>query len=124
MPADLLTARTFFSNAACPGALSGDAYSEFLHRVETALCETALDIRAEAEPDPVTAIHVARQQYAIQVLSSPTDAARRMLPGLVIAANEAGLLSEAGVIDATDAQIRAKVVDLVNAYSGYVPALP
>jgi len=116
MPADLLTARTFFSNA--------DAYSQFLHRVETALCEAALAIRAEAEPDPVTALHIARQNYAIQVLTSPTDAARRMLPGLVIAANDAGLLSEAGAIDATDAQIRTKVADLITAYSAYVPELP
>ena len=111
--ANLATIRTFFENA--------DAYSAFLHRVEAAIVETALAVRAEEEPDPMTALFVARQNWALYALNHPQATARTLLPGLAVKANDAGLLSDAGVIDATDAQIRSTVSGLVNVYCNYVP---
>jgi hypothetical protein len=111
--ADLATVRTFFDNA--------DAYSSFLHRVEAAVVEAALDIRAEEEPDPMTGLFQARQQLALQVLTAPSTNAKRFLPALAIKANAAGLMSESGEISATDEQIRSVVADLFAPYSNYVP---
>lgn len=118
--ADLATVHLFFSNA--------DAYSAFLARVEAAIVEKALTLRAETAPDPVTAAWAARQSWAVTVLSSTpalVNQAKRMLPALAVTANDAGLIDEDGFIDATDAQIRATVTDaFVDWHAGYVPAAP
>lgn len=111
--ADLSTVYTFFQNA--------DAHSAFLHRVEAAVVETALDVRNVAEPSPMTAVYRSRQRWAVSALANPVQAAKVMLPGLAVTANDAGLISEAGEIDGTDAQIRSTVAGLVDEYSDYVP---
>lgn len=111
--ADLATVRAFFDNA--------DAYSAFLHRVEAAVVETALAIRAEEEPDPMTELFRARQRLAISALALPPSYARTFLPALAVKANGAGLMDEQGNITASDAQIRASVADLFAPYSNYVP---
>ena len=112
--ADLQTVRTFFDNP--------DAYSAFLHRVEAALVEEALNVRAEEEPSPMNELFRARQLLAINALNQPARWARVFLPALAVKANDAGLLSEQGNITATDAQIRATVAGLFSPYCDYVPA--
>lgn len=111
--ADLITVYTFFQNA--------DSHAEFLHRVEAAVVEAALDVRVETEPSPMTETFRARQRWAVRALSGPTMEAKRMLPGLAIKANDAELISEVGVLSATDTQIRSTVAGLVDDYSDYVP---
>ena len=112
--ADLSTVYTFYTNR--------DAHAAFLHRVQAAVVKAALDVRNEQEPDPMTEAFRARQRWAIEALASPTYKASAMLPGLAVKANDAGLISEAGEISATDAQIRTTVAALVDEYSDYVPA--
>jgi hypothetical protein len=113
--ADLITIRNFFDNA--------DAHSAFLHRVAAAIIESALAIRGEEEPDPMTQLFVDRQLWAVSALQAPVSTARLMLPALAVKANDAGLLSDAGEISATDAQIRSAAAGLVNACCSYVPSL-
>lgn len=60
--ADLSTVRTFFDNA--------DAHSAFLHRVEAAVVETALDVRGEAAPSPMTEVYRSRQRWAVSALAN------------------------------------------------------
>lgn len=116
--ADLSTVYTFSQNA--------DAHADFLHRVEAAIVDVALDVRAEPEPDPMTETHRSRQRWAVSALANPVQAAKTMLPGLAIIANLLNLISSAGVIDATDQQITTALTsaeyDLVDKYSDYVPA--
>jgi hypothetical protein len=115
--ADLANVWNFYDNA--------DAYAAFLHRVEAAVVEKAVALREEDEPSPVTEAWIARQQWAVSVLSGPSHAAyqaKAMLPALAIKANDAGLLSDTGVITATDNQIRATIDDaFVDLHAGYVP---
>jgi hypothetical protein len=117
MPASLEKVWLFFDNA--------DAYNPFLHRVEAAIVEKALALRAETAPEPVTGAWAARQTWASRALSSPGQlqgVATAMLPALAVTANAAGLLSEEGTIDATDAQIRSTITDaFVDAHAGYTP---
>lgn len=113
--ADLITIRAFFDNA--------DAYSPFLHRVEAAVVETALAVRTETPPNPVTQLFADRQTWAQAALRFPQSTAKTLLPALAVKANDTGLLSDTGQITATDAQIRATVAALVTAYSDYVPAV-
>jgi hypothetical protein len=113
MPADLVTVYTFFRNA--------DAYAAFLQRVTAAVVEAALDVRAESEPSPMTEAFRSRQRWAVSALQRPVETGRVMLPSLAVIANNAGLLSDEGEIDATDAQIRSSVAGLVDEMSDYVP---
>ena len=113
MMADLSTVFGFFENA--------DAYSAFMQRVAAAVVETALEVRIEQEPSPMTEVFCSRQRWAVAALARPMVAAKAMLPALAVMANEAGLLSEGGVIDATDGQIRSSVSGLVPEMSDYVP---
>lgn len=102
-----------------------DAYSAFLRRVAVAILEKASALRQETAPEPVTATWVARQEWALTVLSSqvaPRNQAARMLPGLVVIANDAGYLDGGDLSDVTDAQIRAALDDaFVDEYAGYYP---
>ncbi len=115
--ADLANVWNFYDNP--------DAYAAFLHRVEAAIVEKAMDLRDEAAPNPVTAQWAARQDWAVSVLSGAAHAAaeaKAMLPGLAVKANNAGLLSEDGVLTATDAQIIATIDDdFIDLHAGYVP---
>ena len=111
--ADLITVWGFFDNS--------DAYSEFLHKVAAAVAETALDVRGEAEPDPMTESFRSRQRWAVAALGDPMGKSQDMLPALAVKANDASLLSEEGEISATDAQIRTTVAGLVDELSDYVP---
>ena len=112
------TVETFFSNR--------DAHAAFLARVAARLVEWAV-VEREAIPPAPTALEVARQQFAVAVLSGVDGAmgqARRLLPELAIKANAAGLIDANGNITATDAQIAATVVDaLIDLHAGYVPGL-
>ena len=115
--ADLLNVWTFFDNA--------DQYAEFLHRVSAALVETALDVRDEEAPDPVTGGYAARQAWAVAALGGPDGAqaaAVGMLPALAVKANDGGLLDDEGNLTATDQQIRTTVAALVDALAGYYAA--
>jgi hypothetical protein len=116
--ADLANVWNFYDNP--------DAYAAFLHRVEAAVVEKAVALREEAEPSPVTHDWRARQEWATSVLGGPhhvAAAAKAMLPALAVKANAAGLLSDTGVITATDNQIRATLDDdFVDLHAGYVPA--
>jgi hypothetical protein len=116
MPASLSTVYTFFQNA--------DAYASFLHRVEAAVVAVALNIRGEQEPSPVTPLFRARQLWALDALARPTLVARGLLPALATLANDAGLLSTQGVINATDEQILNTLPGLVVKVCNYVPELP
>ena len=120
MPADLLYLTNFFENA--------DAHAAFLHRVTAAIVEKAAALRAEDPPNPVTEAWQARQRWALSALSGipgATAAARAMLPGLAVKANDSGYLTPAGVIDVTDSQIRAVLSDaFVDLYAGHVPPVP
>jgi hypothetical protein len=120
MPADLMNLTTFFENA--------DAHAAFLHRITAAVVEKAAALRAETPPDPVTDAWRARQQWAHNTLagiSGATAAARAMLPGLAVRANDAGFLTAAGTIDVTDTQIRAVLDDdFVDLYAAYIPPTP
>lgn len=115
--ADLITVKVFFENA--------DAHNEFKARAATALVEWAIAERESAAPNPVTGIWVARQEYAGRVLGGASAVmvlAEAMLPALAVKANDAGLISEDGEIDATDAQIRGTIDDaFVDMHAGYVP---
>lgn len=114
--ADLANVWTFYENH--------DAHSDFLHRVAAATIETALTIREETPPEPVTGLWAARQAWAACSLGDPLGAASNMLPGLAVKANDAGLLSEDGEITATDSQIRSTVAGIIDTYSGYFPPAP
>jgi hypothetical protein len=117
MPADLMNLTVFFENA--------DAHADFLHRITAAVVEKAATLRAEDPPDPVTEAWRARQSWAHGALSGipgAIAAARDMLPGLAVKANDAGFLSANGTIDVTDTQIRAVLDDdFVDLYAGYIP---
>ena len=117
MPADLMNLTIFFENA--------DAHGAFLHRVTAAVVEKATALRAETPPNPVTELWRARQSWALNALtgiSGALAAARAMLPGLAVKANEAGFLTAGGVIDVTDTQIRAVIDDdFVDVYAGHIP---
>ena len=115
--ADLIIVKRFIE--------SGDLNSEFIKRVEVAGYEEAITIR-EANPDPPTTIDVkeqSRQQWALGVFANPLAEAKRMLPALAVAANNAGLIDSEGVVTATDAQIRNTVGGLVEEYIDYVAAV-
>ena len=120
MPADLMNLTLFFENA--------DAHATFLHRVTAAVVEKAAELRAENPPEPVTEAWRTRQQWALAALSGipgATAAARTMLPGLAVKANDAGFLTANGTIDVTDTQIRAVLDDtFVDLYAGYIPPAP
>ena len=120
MPADLMNLTVFFENA--------DAHAAFLHRITAAVVEKASALREEEAPDPVTELWRARQEWALAALtgiSGATTAARAMLPGLAVKANDAGFLSDTGTIDVTDTQIRAVITDaFVDLYAGYIPPAP
>jgi hypothetical protein len=104
---------TFFENA--------DAHASFLHRVEVALYEKALDLRENPPASPLAAVDTARQLWAMRILDNPIVEARRFLPGMSIKANNAGFINDQGVLTATDAQIRTTVAALITVYSGYIP---
>ena len=115
--ADLANVWNFYDNA--------DAYAAFLHRVEAAIVAKAIALREEAAPSPVTEAWRARQSWACDVLSGPSTAAakaRAMLPALAVKANSAGLISDQGEIDATDAQITATIDDdFVDLHAAFIP---
>jgi hypothetical protein len=112
--ADLQTLWTFATNA--------DANAAFLHRIAAAVVEWAVAERESSAPSPVTDLWRARQDWAVWALKWPIEAARQLLPSLAVKANDAGLISDAGAITATDAQIRSVVTDaLIDLYAGYVP---
>ncbi len=100
------------------------SHEQFLRRVSARLVEWAVDERENIPASP-TGAEVARQEFAVQVLTGAEGAvaqARKMLPALAIKANDAGLIDQGGSIEATDAQIRATVDDeLVELHAGYVP---
>ena len=102
-----------------------DAYAAFLRRVSVAVLKKAAALRDETPPDPVTAPWAARQQWALQVLAghaNPRLQATRMLPGLVVIANDAGYLDDGDLSDVTDNQIIIALDDaFVDRYAGYVP---
>ena len=115
--ADLANVWKFYDNA--------DAYTDFLHRVEAAIVQKAVALREEAAPSPVTEVWRARQDWAVQVLNGPAGAAAKakaMLPALAVKANSAGLISDQGEIDATDAQITATIDDdFVDLHAAFIP---
>jgi hypothetical protein len=118
---ELADVQTFWQNA--------DAHAAFLHRVAAAIVERAVAIRQEDPPDPVTAQWRARQQWARSALSGADGAlakARQMLPALAVEANDSGLLSETGEVDAADAQIRNIVGDdaWLDTFTDYIPDAP
>ncbi len=112
--ADLSTIYTFFNNA--------DAHAAFLHRIQTALVETALAVRAENEPDPKTDRFAARQRWARDALLNPIHVAHRLLPAIAVKANDAGRIDEQGNVTASDNEIRATVLSLVDTFADYVSA--
>jgi len=120
MAQPLIKVKSFFENA--------DEYSTFLARVEAAIVEKAIAIRAEDTPETITLKWRARQQWAVSVLSGAARVnavASAMLPALTNKANKAGLLNETGVIDATDEQILATITDdFIDYHAGYVPDVP
>ena len=114
MAVNLANVFTFFTNR--------DQHAAFRERVAAAIQEWAIDARAEAAPSPVTGEWAARQRWADWALKNPMQATDQMLPGLVVVANNAGLISADGILTATDQQIRATVGDsFVDRYAGYVP---
>lgn len=117
MAQSLETVKRFFENA--------DAYAGFLARVEAAIVAKAMALREAAAPSPVTAAWVARQNWAVSVLSGAASVerqARAMLPALAVKANNAGLLVEDGTITATDQQIVVTIDDdFIDVHAGYVP---
>jgi hypothetical protein len=114
MPASLETLWTFTTNA--------DAHATFLHRVAAAIVEWAVVERESDTPSLVTPLWVARQEWVVWALKNPLAAATQILPSLAIKANAAALISDAGIITASDAQIRSVINDaLIDLYAGYVP---
>ena len=115
--ASLAHVQTFWDNA--------DAHSAFLTRIAAALVEKAKALREEDPPNPVTAAWVARQEWANYTLQGAPGAltrARLILPALAVTANDAGLLSEDGTINATDNQIRNILTDTwIDMFTDYVP---
>lgn len=112
--ADLITVRTFIANK--------DESAEFLQRCQVALAEVALAER-ENMAATLTPEQSARQEYALRVLASQSAIvaeSERMLTALAIKANDAGLISEAGVITATDTQIRATVAAMFTEFSQFI----
>jgi hypothetical protein len=115
--ATLLSISTFFR--------SGEHYTEFQHRTEAALVSKAVALRQEEAPDPVTAEWVARQNWAVSILTG-VDAiavkAHAMIPALAVIADGLGLLDDDGVLTATDEQITAAITDaFIDMHAGYVP---
>ena len=106
----------FFENA--------EAHEQFLRRVTARLVEWAVDERENVPASP-TAAEVARQEFAVQVLTGAgraTAQAKKLLPALAVKANAAGLINPVGRIEATDAQIMSTVNDaLIELHAGYVP---
>ena len=96
-----------------------DLHSEFITQVSAALVEEALDIR-QNPANPMDAEGSSLQSWAVRVLPNPRAEAVRMLPTLAVMANNAGLISEEGVVSATDAQIRTTVGNLSAIFSGYI----
>jgi hypothetical protein len=120
MPQTFEPVYQFFDNA--------DAYAAFLRRTAVAVLTKASALRAESPPSPVSAAWVARQHWALQVLSSqagPRTQAARILPGLVLLANAAGYLDDGDLDDVTDQQLLNALSDaFVDQYAGYVPEVP
>ena len=111
--ADLSTVYTFYNNK--------DAHAAFLQRLQAALVQKALEVRAEIEPDPMTPQFIARQGWARDVLYHPSFWGERMLPALAVKANDLGRIDDNGEIDASDAEIRGALANLIGPYSEYLP---
>jgi hypothetical protein len=104
---------------------NADAHATFLHRVAAAIVETAIELRQETPPSPVTQQWRSRQHWADLALygaEGALDKARQMLPALAVKANDAGLLDETGNLTATDTQIRAILTNTwIDLFTRYVP---
>lgn len=78
-------------------------------RVRVALVDVALEVQAEA---PTTTYHAERGALARTVLLDPDSYVRRMVYGVAL-----DPAVQAAATNATDAQLRAAVVAIWNAYS-------
>lgn len=109
--ADLQTVSIFSQNK--------DANEGLRQRATVAMLEHAINMRAGMAPS-LSSKEAAEQQLAIDFLHNPQPYMSRFMMMFAIKANDAGLIDDAGIIIATDAQIRSICSQVYAVFCSFV----